>query len=74
MPEAVRIRVLVSMRASPDGMTTPMYEAGQVYGPDLRSAIPVPPDRDCSRRKDRVAHTFREPGDLPKLRPDGQLG
>ncbi len=34
MPEAVRILVLVTARASPDGVTVHTYLAGETYGPD----------------------------------------
>ena len=40
-PEDTRIRVLVSKRASPDGVSTPLYEAGQIYGPDSDPPMPA---------------------------------
>ena len=41
MPNDGRIRVVISSRASPDGVTVHTYEAGQVYGPDSDPPMPA---------------------------------
>ena len=40
-PEAVRILVLVTTRAAPDGVTVHLYLAGEVYGPDSDPPMPA---------------------------------
>ena len=41
MPEAIRILVLVTMRASPDGTAVHRYVAGKTYGPDSDPPMPA---------------------------------
>jgi hypothetical protein len=41
MPETARIRVLITTRASPDGVTVHTYLAGHAYGPETNPPMPA---------------------------------